>query len=229
MVSPPRHSPGHAVVARKVKFPSARSARPAHKCSGSRTMRMAVVASTSHVAGSALFIGFALNCPLTGPISCTLSRSDSDPYPCHTGPLCSARDLLLFSISPRIMHGTWAALPRLPSHVCLSLYYPYYASLYTTRLPLGPGPVSGYAVSPCPARADSEHRYPPGSCRLGILPGHIPARLGPTRIAGGSSPWADSDSSVQSRHCTSTIAAPTDAGPPHPRADACLSRSQCQW
>jgi hypothetical protein len=199
-------------------------------------MRMAVVASTSHVAGSALFIGFALNCPLTGPISCTLSRSDSDPYPCHTGPLCSARDLLLFSISPRIMHGTWAALPRLPSHVCLSLYYPYYASLYTARPPLGPraglglcglslsgsgrlgapvpsllytarhplwsGPVSGYAVSPCPARADSEHRFPrfftspgtpsgPGRSRA-TRP--LPVRLGPTRSTGTLPAHADSES-----------------------------------
>ena len=42
--------------------------------------------------------------------------------------------------------------------------------LYTARLPLGPGPVTGYAASPCPARADSEYRYPRGSCRLGIRP-----------------------------------------------------------
>ena len=86
----------------------------------------------------------------------------------------------------------------------------------TRSLPVRLGPTR--STGTLPAHADSES-----------FPGHIPARLGPTRIAGGSSPWADSDSSVQSRHCTSTIAAPTDAGPPHPRADACLSRSQCQW
>ena len=42
--------------------------------------------------------------------------------------------------------------------------------LYIARHPLWSGPVTGHAASPCPARADSEYRYPPGSCRLGILP-----------------------------------------------------------
>ena len=34
---------------------------------------------------------------------------------------------------------------------------------------------------------------------------------------------------VQSRHMTSTTAAPTDAEPSHLREDACHSRSYCQW
>ena len=74
--------------------------------------------------------------------------------------------------------------------------------LYTARHPLWSGPVSGYAVSPCPARADSEHRFPrfftspgtpsgPGRSRA-TRP--LPVRLGPTRSTGTLPAHADSES-----------------------------------
>ena len=92
-----------------------------------------------------------------------------------------------FSLLPK---RRFAAAPW-PSHGTLAV-----TPLYTARHPLGPGPVMGYPASPCPARADSEYRYPLGSCRLGFRPRSHPCsgrlglladhRLGPTRIPASS-------------------------------------------
>ena len=138
-------------------------------------MRMAVVASTSHVVGSALFIGFALNCLLTGPISCTLSRpglgSLSVPY------------------WPAVLCPRPATLQHFPSHHARDMGCPPTAATTALSPPLPSRPSCLIWPCPCPmgtlaaSLARTSRPTHSSTCHTpGPGPLHSPAHPGNTSV-----------------------------------------------